>query len=153
LDIYFGLDIKVSKSSNNEELGSFLMNSSPLERNLSITFIATIMIFAISKIDYIMTTFICWLGSMYLYYKYGFAEHTGLFTIIWLVSAVLSIKPAKYANNHFDDLLSRSDHYRNSSSRLARLRWGYVFNRYFVCYYGLNVLLSMLCVQIMQLHL
>lgn len=88
---------------------------------------------------------------MYLYYRYGFAEHRVMFTVIWIVCAMLSIKPARYANNHFDELLSRSDHYRNSSSRLIRLRWGYVFNRYFACCYGLNVLLSMLCIQIIQM--
>ena len=88
---------------------------------------------------------------MFLYYRYGFAEHTGLFTIIWIVVAILSINPAIYANNHFDDLLSRSDHYRNSSSRLVRLRWGYVFNRYFAYCFGFNILMSMLCVQLMQI--
>ena len=151
IDINLGLDISMAETTNEEGLGSYLTKSNPLERNLFITFLATIMLFAISKIDYVPTTFIFWLGSMYLYYRYGFAEHRGMFTIIWIVSVMLSIKPARYANNHFDELLSRSDHYRNSSSRLIRLRWGYVFNRYFACCYGLNVLLSMLCMQIIQI--
>ena len=143
--------IKERRILNEEGLGSYLMSCTPLDRNLFISFMATIIVFSISKIDYVPTTFICWLGSMYMYYRYGFAEHTGLFTIIWIVVAVLSIHPARYANNHFDDLLSRSDHYRNSSSRLVRLRWGYVFNRYFAYCFGFNILISMLCVQIMQI--
>lgn len=151
LDISLGFELKVAETSDKDGLGSYLMRCNPLDRNLFISFMATIIIFAISKIDYVPTTFICWLGSMYLYYKYGFAEHTGLFTVIWIIVAVLSIFPARYANNHFDDLLSRSDHYRNSSSRLVRLRWGYVFNRYFAFCLGFNILMSMLCVQLMQI--
>ena len=151
LDLYFGLDINMAESNSKEEFGSYLMGASPLERNLILTLMGTIILFAMSKIDYVPTTFIIWLGSMYLYYRFGFAEHKSVFTIIWIASAILSINPAKYANSHFDDLLSRSDHYRNSSSRLVRLRWGYVFNRYFACCYGLNLLLSMLCMQLIQL--
>ena len=151
LDISMGFKLNVAETTNEEGLGSYLMSCTPLDRNLFISFMATIIVFSISKIDSVPTTFICWLGSMYMYYRYGFAEHTGLFTIIWIVVAVLSIHPARYANNHFDDLLSRSDHYRNSSSRLARLRWGYVFNRYFAYCFGFNILISMLCVQIMQI--
>jgi hypothetical protein len=151
LDISMGFKLNVAETTNEEGLGSYLMSCTPLDRNLFISFMATIIVFSISKIDYVPTTFICWLGSMYMYYRYGFAEHTGLFTIIWIVVAVLSIHPARYANNHFDDLLSRSDHYRNSSSRLVRLRWGYVFNRYFAYCFGFNILISMLCVQIMQI--
>jgi hypothetical protein len=151
LDISSGLELNTGGTTNEESLGIYLMRCSPLDRNLFISLMGAIIILAISKIDYVPTTFICWLGSMYLYYRYGFAEHPGLFTIIWIVVAVLSIHPARYANNHFDDLLSRSDHYRNSSSRLVRLRWGYVFNRYFASCFGCNILVSMLCVQLMQI--
>ena len=148
LDIYIGLDINSADSTAQEDLGSYLNRLNPLERNLFITLAAIISLFAMSKIDYVPCTFLFWLGSMYIYYRYGFVENGILFTIIWIASVVLSIKPAKYANNHFDELLSSSDSYRNSSSRLVRLRWSYVFNRYFACCYGLNILLSMLCLQI-----
>lgn len=151
MDISLGYEMNISDSTDNEEFGSYLMRCNPLSRIMSITFLATIMLFAISKIDYVPTTFFFWLGSMYMYYRYGFAEHPGLFTIIWIAVVIISVFPTRYANSHFDELLSRSDHYRNSSSRLVRLRWGYVFNRYFAFCYGFNILFSLLLIQFMQI--
>ena len=148
MDIYIGLDMNSVDTTAQEDLGSYLNRLNPLVRNLFITLAAIISLFAMSKIDYVPCTFLFWLGSMYIYYRYAFVENRMLFTIIWIASVVFSIKPASYANNHFDELLSGSDGCRNSSSRLVRLRWGYVFNRYFACCYGLNILLSMLCLQI-----
>lgn len=153
VDISLGFEMNVTDTANDEELGSYLMRCNPLSRITSITFMGTILLLAISKIDYVPTTFIMWFGSMYMYYRYGFYEQPGWFTIIWIAVIVLSIYPTRYANSHFDELLSRSDHYRNSSSRLVRLRWGYVFNRYFAFCYGFNILLSMLCIQIIQFFL
>lgn len=44
IDIYLGLDINIAETTNEEGLGSYLMRANPLERNLFITLLATIML-------------------------------------------------------------------------------------------------------------